>query len=174
VFLGKNNIKNNLKKNISMTQIINSKFAAITALVILSFASCKSDEPTVTDDRDKFVGTYDITTTGSIVFPDLNYTAPFNAVDVLTITKDNSSDNLVNITGFYEAKATVTGNSIKIDQMIESGVIDGVNVQMTASPRTGTINGGVLTFMLDMSMTMSLSGYTYVGTGVVQNVATKR
>jgi len=145
--------------------------AAVAAMVFVAFSACKPVEPI--DNRDQFIGTYDIVITGSLTFSGLG-TLPMDEVGVLTITKDNTSESLVNLSGAYSGKATVTGNSIKIDQMIETGVIDGFNVQLTISPRSGTLNGAILTFVTDVSATMSYGGSTYVGNGVVQNVATKR
>ena len=92
------------------TNLVKFLFGALLS-TLLVFTSCSK-----TDDRDQFVGTYQITVTGSYstTINGETYTSPLSSTDdaTITITKSTTTDNTVFVSGFYNAEAEVSGNSI--------------------------------------------------------------
>ena len=143
------------------------------ALTVL-FTDCNVEDPIV-DSRDAFIGQYQLTTTGSITFVagTNSSTMPLNNVGTITISKDYNSSSLVNVSGFYNCKATVNGNNISMDNESYTYTEDGVTMQLVFDHLTGTLQGNTLVWTSTVNGTISNGSATGVGSGGVQNVATK-
>ena len=127
-----------MKKTNLMKLLFGVLFSAL-----LVFTSCSK-----TDDRDQFVGTYRITVTGSYstTIDGQTYTNPLSSTDnaTITITKSSTTDNTVFVSGFYNAEAEVSGNSISIDPETDTETDDGMTISMTISHNRGTLSGATL------------------------------
>lgn len=140
---------------------------------LLVFTSCSK-----TDDRDQFVGTYQLTATGSYS-TNINgetHTYPLSSADnaTITISKSSTTDNTVFISGFYNAEAEVSGNSISIDPETETDTDNGMTITMTISHNRGTLSGGTLSFTSTISGNIYYQGYSYPLYGDISNIAYKQ
>lgn len=139
-------------------------------LLTIAFTGCNK-----TDDRDQFVGTYSLSATGSISFYAYgdSYTIPLNGNDDIIITK-SSADNMVHVSGFYEADAEVSGNTIQIDT--EIGTINDPEgtISLTLHHKRGTLSGTTLTFSTDVTGNVYYQGYTFPASGSINNIAYKK
>lgn len=146
---------------------------ALFAVVLFSAASCAK-----TDDRDQFVGTYRINATGSysLVIDGQTYTEPISSANnaTLTITKSSYSENIVFVSGFYDAEAEVVGNTITIDSETGTQTQDGTTVTMTISHNRGTLSGNTLSFTSNITGNAYYQGYSYPIHGSISNVAYKQ
>ena len=152
---------------------IKSLSIALFAIVLFAMTSCSK-----TDDRDQFVGTYRINATGSysLVINGQTYTEPISSANnaTLTITKASNSENMVFVSGFYNAEADVTGNTITIDSETETQTQDGLTVTMTISHNRGTLSGNTLSFTSNITGNAYYQGYSYPIHGNISNVAYKQ
>lgn len=140
---------------------------------LLVFTSCSK-----TDDRDQFVGTYRITATGSYstTIDGQTYTNPLSSADnaTITITKSSTTDNTVFVSGFYNAEAEVSGNSISIDPETDTETDDGMTISMTISHNRGTLSGATLSFTSNITGNIYYQGYSYPIFGDLSNIAYKQ
>ena len=157
-----------MKKNNFMKLMFGALFSSL-----LVFTSCSK-----TDDRDQFVGTYQITVTGSYstTINGETYTSPLSSTDdaTITITKSTTTDNTVFVSGFYNAEAEVSGNSISIGSETETESEDGMTVTMTISHDRGTLSGTTLSFTSSITGNIYYQGYSYPIFGDLSNVAYKQ
>lgn len=104
------------------------------------FSSCKKDED-ITDERDKFVGTYETTQTISI--PGINYYETMTGT--IIVRKSATDQNRIEIfaDGSTIQKARVTGNSYVYDKFTETENIDG-DTFVIEYTGTGTMNGSII------------------------------
>jgi hypothetical protein len=126
-----------------------AKFAWISLLaVVLSTIACKKD----VDDRDAFVGTYNMEDRYTIAGQSV--TESFS----MSITKSSSSKDRILMTNFGNGQgvtieATVSGTSLNIPQ--QTITFDGDNYGIAGS---GRIDGNRLTYSYTLSdLTLSLS-----------------
>lgn len=139
---------------------------------VITISSC-----TKTDDRDQFVGQYSLNATGSysMTINGETYTYPISDKNkTFTIEKSSSSDNMVFVTGYYEAEALVTGNSIEIDSETSTQTQDGVTITLTVNHNRGTLSGNSLSFTSSLIGNAYYQGYSYPIYGNVSNVAYKK
>ena len=131
-----------------------------------------------TDDRDQFVGTYRINATGSfsLIIDGQSYTEPISSANnaTITITKSSYSENIVFVTGFYNAEADVVGNTIMIDSETDTQTQDGITTTMTIAHNRGTLSGNTLSFTSNITGNAYYQGYSYPIHGSISNVAYKQ
>lgn len=153
------------------------KTFVLSLLMVLTilFTACNVEDPIV-DSRDAFVGQYNIVVTGSVTFTSgtSSQVMPINDVGEITITKDVNSSALVNVSGYYNAKATINGNAISIDRETVTQTQEGITTQMTLTHSTGVLQGNTLLWESNVLATSSTGSVTVLGGGKVQNVATKK
>ncbi len=144
---------------------------ALFAVAFLALSSC-----TKTDDRDQFIGDYDLKVTGSLTLNinGQNYSDAVNETTTLSIYKA-TEESVVAVNGYYDCKALVLGNSISMDPMTGTQTTsEGLTYQMTLTPRRGTLNGNVLTFVADITGSAYYQGSSYPISGTLNNEAVKR
>ena len=109
----------------------------LSLLLVLGvlFTSCKKDSPAVTDNRDKFVGTWN--GTQRIVIPDLavDYSQNISGEDISL----SSSSNQIVID--FSKTAIVNGNSYTYNQFTETTTDPTYGDIIIIFNGTGTING---------------------------------
>lgn len=157
-----------MKKNTILKCLL---WIVITNIIVLTSCS-KADE------RDQFVGTYRINATGSysLVIDGQTYTEPISSDNnaTLTITKSSNSDNIVFVSGFYNAEADVVGNTITIDSETGTQTQNGITITMTVSHNRGTLSGNTLSFTSNITGNAYYQGYSYPLYGNISNVAYKQ
>ena len=138
---------------------------------VISISSC-----TKTDDRDQFVGQYSLNATGSysMIVNGETYTYPISRNNATLTIEKSSSDNVMFVTGFYNAEALVTGNSIEIDPETSTETQDGVTVTMTLTHNRGTLSGSTLSFTSSITGNAYYQGYSYPIYGNISNIAYKK
>lgn len=157
-----------------MKQLFNFRtiMMIVFAIAFLSLTNC-----TKTDDRDQFVGQYSLNATGSysMTINGETYTYPISDKNTtLIIEKSSSSDNMVFVTGYYNAEALVTGNSIEIDSETSTQTQDGVTITLTVNHNRGTLTGSSLSFTSSLIGNAYYQGYSYPIYGNVSNIAYKK
>lgn len=154
------------------TNLVKFLFGALFS-TLLVFTSCSK-----TDDRDQFVGTYRITVTGSYstTIGNQTYTNPLSSADdaTITITKSSTTDNTVFVSGFYNAEAEVSGNTISIDPETETETDNGMTISMTISHNRGTLSGSTLSFTSNITGNIYYEGASYPIYGDLSNIAYKQ
>ncbi len=162
-----------MNKKISFKQLT----MILLSVVLFTMASCSitDDGDQFVDDRDQFVGDYILKVTGNFVLTidGQNYSDPINETSSLTIYK-SSGESIVSVSGFYDCSAYVSGNTISMDPMTVTKTQDGVTMQMIMTPRRGTLNGDVLTFLSDISGSAYYQGQSFPISGTLYNEATRQ
>lgn len=128
-------------------------------LSIAVFNSCTKEE---IDARDKFVGTWQGTSTAIVSDLDLNN----SNVNVMEITKKNNSSNEIEITTIGEDTtitqiATVNNNAYTYDQFTYSQNSNGITANITTNGG-GSINGSVI--QESGTLVFNMNGQAYNGT----------
>ena len=155
------------------TNLVKFLFGALFSTLFV-FTSCSK-----TDDRDQFVGTYRITVTGSYTttIGNQTYTEPLSSADdaIITITKSSTTDNTVFVSGFYNAEAEVSGNTISIDPETDTETnTEGLTISMTISHNRGTLSGSTLSFTSNITGNIYYGGASYPIYGDLSNFAYKQ
>lgn len=145
------------------------------SLLLMAFAIFAMTSCTKTDDRDQFVGDYTLKVTGNLAITINGQTVSenFDQTSSISITKA-AGETSVNVSGFYECLATVSGNTISMDPMTDTQTQEGITMQMTLTPRRGTLNGDVLTFVADVTGSAYYNGDSYPISGTLYNEAVKQ
>lgn len=156
-----------------MKQLFNFKTLVMVmfAVALLGFTSCAKS-----DDRDQFVGDYNLRATGNLTLTvnGQNYSEAINQTTTISIYK-TAEESIVEVNGYYDCKAFVSGNTISMDPMTGTQTTnDGITYQMIVTPRRGTLNGSVLTFISDITGTAYYQGNSFPISGMIYNEATKR
>ncbi|MDJ1468502.1 hypothetical protein [Xanthocytophaga flava] len=115
-------------------------FRSILACLMIGlalFSSCKKHDPDPEVDREKFLGTYDLTETCS------------GSPDTYEITVSAGADeNEIEIKNFYspgiDVKATISGNKVTIPSQNFTGQFEGEPITVTFTG-SGTLSGDKLT-----------------------------
>lgn len=145
--------------------------AALLSIAFFAITSCSK-----TDDRDQFVGDYSLKVTGtlSITMYGQNFSETLNETTSMSIYKAGA-ESIVTISGYYDCNAFVSGNTIVMDPMSGTQTNnEGLTMQMTITPRRGTLNGNILTFIVDVTGTAYYQGNGYPISGTFYNEAVKR
>ena len=144
----------------------------VVATFIVVMTSCSK-----TDERDLFVGTYRINATGSysMVIDGQTYSYPLSSDSnaTITITKSSNSENIVFVSGYYNAEADIVGNTISIDSETDTQTQDGTTITLTISHNRGNLSGNTLSFTSNITGNIYYQGYSYPVFGSVSNIAYK-
>ena len=142
----------------------------LAALLTVTFTSCDKD-----DERDKFEGTYRIELSGSVTYDDYTHTTiPIHDVGSITITKASLFGNVVNVSGYFNAEATISGNRIQIGAETISKEMGNKVVTYTYYHREGTLNGNTITFDTEIDgIEEQVVGSSREFYGLIHSVAVK-
>ena len=142
----------------------------LAALLTVTFTSCDKD-----DERDKFEGTYRIELSGSVTYDDYMHTTnPIHDVGSITITKASLFGNVVNVSGYFNAEATISGNRIQIGAETISKEMGNKVITYTYYHREGTLNGNTITFDTEIDgIEEQVVGSSREFYGLIHSVAVK-
>jgi len=147
-------------------------------MVVLFYVVCVTMSSCIkTDDRDQFIGEYSLNATGSysLTINGETYTMPISGNGVnLSIEKSSVTENTVFVTGYYSAEALVMGNSIEIDSETVTDTQDGATITMTLTHNRGTLSGGTLSFISNITGNYYYQGYSFPIHGNISNIAYKK
>jgi hypothetical protein len=144
---------------------------ALFVVAFFALTSCAK-----TDDRDQFVGDYSVKVTGTYVITvnGQNYSEPVNVSSASMSIYKATEEPVVSVSGYYACSAYVIGNTISMDPMTGTQTQDGVTTQLVITPRRGTLNGNVLSFLCDVTGTAYYQGSSFPVSGTLYNEAIKR
>ena len=122
----------------------------------VTFSSCKKDTPVVTDNRDKFVGTWNGTI--NINIPDLLINSSENISEDYTKSSSNSNQIVIDAS----QTANVNGNSYTYNEFTETIDDPTYGTIVFIFNGTGTINGSNI--IESGTVSTVIQGQTYNGT----------
>ncbi|MBQ0008012.1 MAG: hypothetical protein KBT40_04775 [bacterium] len=174
------------------------------AFILLAAVSCKKDKNTddslgpTLDPRDAFVGEYELNVNANISIRTSDETIsglipeniPYEKQFSLVITKDTTKENQVNVSGFYNCTAIVSGNNlilesstetqnIKPSDFISYELFDGITIPVTYSlvHKTATLENDQITWHTDAtgsaSVNIVLTTIDFTGSAAIENTAYK-
>lgn len=148
------------------------KLILLLMFIPLVFTACKKE-----NEVDKFVGTYALTCNGSvsIYFTGEEVTIPLDASGAYIYITPRQGSNTVDVSGHYNSLGFVSGDVLRMDPESVSDFSDGIYITMTFDHQPATLAGTMMSWQTNVTMKATDSfGNTFTGTGMVQNVATKR
>lgn len=147
-----------------------------TSALFMGCSKSESDPEPVTDYRDAWAGSYTETINGTMTIniPGQPMTFPISDTGSFRIEKGTSINRIIRIDNdTIETGGTINAYQVTLDPKTETVAEQGMIITATATG-TGTLNGKVFTYTVNITGSASISGVPFPITGIVYGVATKK